>query len=103
MRMQNRNDQKREKLTQPVNRPASTTVDNDNIISTSVSEAVQKIPTDEKSTADAPLCVLICTATAYKEQTNCRKKQKQVFTYQDTSSIAKKITEEALHKIYKDI
>ena len=40
MRMQNRNDQKREKLTQPVNRPASTTVDNDNIISTSVSEAV---------------------------------------------------------------
>ena len=33
MRMQNGNEQKHEKLTQPVNRAASTTVDNDNIIS----------------------------------------------------------------------
>ena len=40
MRMQNGNEQKYKKLTQPVNRAASTTVDNDNIISTSVSEAV---------------------------------------------------------------
>ena len=40
MRMQNGNEQKHEKLTQPVNRAASTTADNDNIISTSVSEAV---------------------------------------------------------------
>ena len=103
MRMQNGNEQKYKKLTQPVNRAASTTVDNDNIISTSVSEAVQKIPTDEKSTENAPLYVLLCIATAYKEQTNCRKKQEQLFTYQDTSSIAKKITEEILHKIYKDI
>ena len=103
MRMQNGNEQKRKKLTQPVNRAASATVDNDNIISTSVSEVVQKIPTDEKSTANAPLCVLLCIATAYKEQKNCRKKQKSLFTYQDTSSIAKKITEEILHKIYKDI
>ena len=31
---------------------------NGNIISTSVSEAVEKIPTDEKD------CVLLCTATA---------------------------------------
>ena len=37
---------------------------NDNIISTSVSEAVEKIPTDEKIIANAPLCVLLCTATA---------------------------------------
>ena len=40
MRMQNGNEQKRKKLTQPVNRAASATVDNDNIISTSVSEVV---------------------------------------------------------------
>ena len=36
---------------------------NDNIISTSVSEAVEKIPTNEKIIANAPLCVL-GTATA---------------------------------------
>ena len=35
---------------------------NDNIISTSVSEAVEKIPTDPF--ANAPLCVLLCTAIA---------------------------------------
>ena len=45
-------------------------LDNDNIISTSVSEAVQKIPTDEKDYRSAPLCVLLCTATAYKQHTN---------------------------------
>ena len=45
------------------------------IISTSVSEAVEKIPTDEKDyckIANAPLGVLICTAIAYKEQTKQR-------------------------------
>ena len=31
-------------------------LDNDNIISTSVSEADQKIPTDEKDYHNAPLC-----------------------------------------------
>ena len=40
----------------------------DNIISTSVSEAVEEIATDEKIIANAPLCILLCTATAYKEQ-----------------------------------
>ena len=42
-------------------------LDNDNIISTSVSEAVEKIPTDYRN---APLCVLLCTATAYKQHNN---------------------------------
>ena len=40
----------------------------DNIMSTSVSEAVEEIATDEKIIANAPLCILLCTATAYKEQ-----------------------------------
>ena len=44
--------------------------DNDNIIYTSVSEAVEKIPTDEKDYLNAPLCVLLCTATAYKQHIN---------------------------------
>ena len=43
-------------------------VHKDNIISTSVSEAVEKIPTNEKIIANAPLCILFCTAKAYKEQ-----------------------------------
>ena len=37
-------------------------LDKDNIISASVSEAVEKI------IANAPLCVLLRTATTYKEQ-----------------------------------
>ena len=41
-----------------------------NIISTSVSEAVEKIPADEKDYRSAPLCFLLCTATAYKQHTN---------------------------------
>ena len=45
-------------------------LDNDNIIRTSVSEAVEKIPTDEKDYHNAPLCVLLCKATAYKQHTN---------------------------------
>ena len=45
-------------------------LDNDNIISTSVSEAVKKIPTDEKDYRNSPLCVLLCTATAYKQHKN---------------------------------
>ena len=41
----------------------------DNIISTSVSEAVEKTPTVEKMIiANAPLCVLLYSVTAYKEQ-----------------------------------
>ena len=45
-------------------------LDNDNILSTSVSEAVEKFPTDEKDYRNAPLWVLLCTATAYKQHTN---------------------------------
>ena len=58
-------------------------LDKDNILSKSVSEAVQKISIVEKdyrkctfmcfictatAFANAPLCVLLCTAIAYKEQ-----------------------------------
>ena len=43
-------------------------LDKDDIISTSVSEAVEKIPADEK---DYRKCsFMLCTTTAYKEQTN---------------------------------
>ena len=49
----------------------------------------------KKIIANAPSCVLLCTATAYKEQTS-----EQLFTYKDISSVAKKITEDILHKIY---
>ena len=45
-------------------------LDNDNIISTSVPEAVEKISTDEKVYRNAHLCVLFCTATVYKQHTN---------------------------------
>ena len=45
-------------------------LDNDNIISTSVLVAVEKIPKDEKSLSQMLLySILLCTATAYKEQT----------------------------------
>ena len=79
-------------------------LDKDNIISISVSEAVEKIPTDEKDQGirNAPLCVLLYTATTYKEQTNIQLTQRQVFTYQDASSVAKKITEDILHKTYRE-
>ena len=42
-------------------------LDKDNIVSTSVSEALEKIPADEKDCRKCSLCVLLCTATAYKE------------------------------------
>ena len=45
-------------------------LDNDNIISKSVSEAVEKIPTDEKDYRKCSFICLLCTATEYKEQTN---------------------------------
>ena len=45
-------------------------LDNDNIISTSVSEAVGKIPTDEKDYCNAPFRVLLCTVVAHKQCTN---------------------------------
>ena len=39
-------------------------------MSTSVSEAVEKTPTNEKDYRNALLCVLLCIATAYKQHTN---------------------------------
>ena len=46
-------------------------LDNDNITSTSVSVAVEKIPADKKSSSQMLLySILLCAATAYKEQTN---------------------------------
>ena len=45
-------------------------LDNDNIICTSVSEAVEKIRKDENIITNVPLGVLLCTATAYKDLTN---------------------------------
>ena len=45
-------------------------LDKYNILSTSVSEAAEKIPLQMKKIIANALCVLLCTATAYKEQTN---------------------------------
>ena len=45
-------------------------LDNDDAISTNVSEAVEKIPTNEKNHCKCFLCVLLFTGAAYKEQTN---------------------------------
>ena len=43
-------------------------LDKDNIISTNVSEAVEKIPTYKKDYRKCTLMCSLCTATAYKEQ-----------------------------------
>ena len=45
-------------------------LDKNNIISTTVSEAVEKIPTDEKDYRKCSFMCLTCTTTTYKEQTN---------------------------------
>ena len=42
-------------------------LNNDNIISKNVTEAVEKYLQMKKIMVNAPLCVLLCTATAYKE------------------------------------
>ena len=73
-------------------------LDNDNIISASVSEAVEKIPQIKKIIANAPLCVLLCTATAYKEQTNSRNSRLPTRIH----PVYLKITEDILHKIYTE-
>ena len=43
-------------------------LDKANITSTSVSETVKKIPTDEKDYRKCNFLCLLCTATTYKEQ-----------------------------------
>ena len=46
-------------------------LDNDNIISKSVSEAVEKIPTDEKDYCKCSfMCFNLHSHSGYKEQTN---------------------------------
>ena len=46
-------------------------LDNDNVISTSVSEAVEKIPTDEKDYRKCSfMCFTLHSHSSYKEQTN---------------------------------
>ena len=86
-------------------------LDNDNIINTSASEAVEKLRRSlqmKKITANAPLlCVLVCKATAYKQDTNSNiqltvEKVVYLLEQQDTSSVAKQITEEILNKIYTE-
>ena len=46
-------------------------LDNDNIISTSVSDAVEKIPTDEKDYRKCSFtCFTLYNHSSYKDQTN---------------------------------
>ena len=46
-------------------------LDNDNIISASVSEAVEKVPTDEKDYRKCSfMCFTLHSHNSYKEQTN---------------------------------
>ena len=73
-------------------------LDNDNIISKTVSEAVEKIPADEKDYRNAPLCVLLCTATAYKQHTNIANSRSSCLPSRLHPVLLKKFTEEILHK-----
>ena len=50
--------------------------------------------------ANAPLSVLLCTATAYKEDTNKQLTQKKLFSLHPVQ--LKKITEDILHKTYTE-
>ena len=60
-----------------------------------------------KIIANAPLCVLVCKAIAYKQYTNSNinpavEKVVYLLEQQDTPSVAKKITEDILTKIYAE-
>ena len=55
----------------------------------------------KKIIANASLCVLLCAATAYKEQTNIYLTYKyQAFYLLECTQCSQKITEDILHKIY---
>ena len=61
----------------------------------------------KKIIANAPLCVLVCKATAYKQHTNSNiqltvEKVVYLLEQQDTPSVAKKITGDILNKIYTE-
>ena len=68
----------------------------DNIISTSVSEAVEKVPADEKDQKCSFMCFTLHSHSIQRAD------QHMFFTYYDPSSVAKKITEDILHKIYTE-
>ena len=79
-------------------------LDNDNIISTSVSEAVEKIPTDEKDYRKCSLmCLTLHTHSSYKEQTNIQLTVEIVaYLLGYIQYSKKKITEDILHKTYTE-
>ena len=80
-------------------------LDNDNVISASVSEAVEKIPTDEKDYRKCSLCFTLHSRSSGKEQINLQLRVEivvQLPTRIHPSSVAKKITEDILHKIYTE-
>ena len=68
----------------------------DNIISTSVSEAVEKVSADEKDQKCSFMCFTLHSHSIQRAD------QHMFFTYYDPSSVAKKITEDILHKIYTE-
>ena len=80
-------------------------VNNDNKISTSVSEAVEKIPTDEKDYRKCSfMCLTLHSHNSYKEQTNIQLTVEIVaylLGYIQYSK-KKKITEDILHKTYTE-
>ena len=78
-------------------------LDSDNIISTSVSEAVEKIPTDGKDYRKCSFkCFTLHSHNSYKKQTNIQLTVEIVVYLLGSSSVAKKITEELLHKTYTE-
>ena len=54
----------------------------------------------EKIISNVPLCVLLCTATAYREQSNMQLTVEIVVYLLGYISAPKKITEDILHKVY---
>ena len=78
-------------------------LDKDNIISTSISEAVEKISTDEKDYRKCSfMCFTLHSHSIQRADQHIANTQKKLFTYQDASSAAKKITEDILNKIYTE-
>ena len=74
---------------------------NDNIISTSVSEAVEKIPTDEKDYRKCSfMCFTLHSHSSYKEQTNIYLTVEIVVCLLGYIQCSQKITEDILHKTY---
>ena len=77
-------------------------LDNDNITSTSASEAIEEIPTDEKDYHKFSFMCFTLQSHSIKRTDQHTYSYKQLFTYQDTFSVAKKVTEDILHKTYTE-